>query len=107
MISEKPKWKKIGLVIVCEITESFHIDRGQLQIRLAQKGSDGVSEIVRDGALMAQTWSEYTGIPIKPAPEGVKQASSRLPYKSDTNLIIDWRVQKSKELMAKFHNQAA
>lgn len=108
MISQKSLWQEnLGLVIVCEISEASEIDRGQLQIRLAQKNSDGKSHIVRDGALMAETWSEYTGIPVKDAPEGVKQASSRKPYRLDTNLIIDWKVAKSRDVMERYHQQAA
>ena len=106
-IAQKPDWlKSIGRGVVCEMSESFDINRGQTQIRLAMKGSDGVSELVRRGARSSYTWSQQTGYPAKDASEGVREASSLKPYTRFNNAVIDTNVTESKEAMRRYHQQA-
>ncbi|OGD97179.1 hypothetical protein A3A49_02225 [Candidatus Curtissbacteria bacterium RIFCSPLOWO2_01_FULL_38_11b] len=107
-IAQKSDWlKSIGLIVVCEFSEIFDIDRGQLQIRLAQKGSDGVCEEARRGARSRYTWSQDTGYPVKDAAEGVREASSLKPYARFNDLVVDANVTDSKEAMRQYDLFAA
>ena len=106
-MEQKPEWiEKVDLVLVCEIGEAFKIFEGHTQLRLPQIESDGISQIVRIGARSPQRWSELTGYPIKPAPEGVKEAPSVTPYTPESIAVIDQRVTDSREAMNKFDKEA-
>ena len=93
------------MVVIDEIAESAQVFRSQTQIRLPQAGSDGVCEVVRVGGLAPETWSKYTGYPVKDAKEGVKQASSVTPYDLPHNLNVNWRVRRSRDLMRIYHQR--
>lgn len=102
-LSSRPDWfKSIGLVVVDEIAEDFNIARGQTQIRLAQKGSDGFCEIVRHGAISAYKWASHNQFRVKNAKEGVRYASSEQPYTLYNNLRIDNDVADSRQAMNQY-----
>jgi hypothetical protein len=102
-IKQTPQWaEKIDMVAICEISEYFQIFRGQTQIRLARKGSGGVSEIVRYGGMSTKRWSEEQGILLKEASEGAKTASSLWEYTDENNEEIDRRVVESMRQMKDF-----
>lgn len=101
-IQETPQWTEgIDLVAICEISEYFQIYRGQTQIRLAQKGSNGISEVIRPGSMSHKRWSNEQNIRVE-LREGVKGASSLWPYSEDINNQIDKKVLSSMETMNTF-----
>jgi len=107
-IEQTPEWAEgIDLIAVCEISEYYQIFRSQTQIRLAQRGSDGISEIVRYGSTSAKRWSEEQRIPVKEKLNGAKKASSFWPYTESFNQEIDKKIQISKSQMEKFEKTAA
>jgi hypothetical protein len=108
MMQEKEEWREhIDLVVIDEICELMRFvmrlpplrtGRSQTQIRLPQKGSDGICEIVRYGGLSPETFSQYTGYPVKEATD-VRFASSETLYDEKHNLIADRRIAQSLEVM--------
>ena len=102
-LENDPKWKMIiELVVVDEITESFEINRGQTQIRLPLKDSDGFCQLTRKGARSHHTWSLRTGYPVKEAAD-IKEASTLKPYDLFNDLCIDEDVTQSQKAMTQFH----
>ena len=107
-LEKTPDWfLTIELVVVDEISEIYEINRGQTQIRLPIKNSDGVCKLVRKGARYHHTWSQQTGYPVKDAPEGIKPASSLKPYTHLNDMVIDLNVTESKRAMDKYDKQTA
>ncbi|OGE09276.1 hypothetical protein A3A60_04080 [Candidatus Curtissbacteria bacterium RIFCSPLOWO2_01_FULL_42_26] len=101
---KEPDWvSTIELVVVDEIAEMCEINRGQTQIRLPLKGSDGICQLVRKGARYHHTWSHQTGYPIKDALEGVREASSLKPYIHLNDMAIDLNVTESKRAMEQYN----
>jgi len=108
MMQEKKEWQdSIDFVIIDEICEfpPLRSGRSQTQIRLPQKGSDGVCEIVRYGGLSPDTFSQHTGYPVKEAVD-VRYASSETPYDKEHNLIVDRRIARSLEIMQAYDRLA-
>lgn len=109
-IKETPEWVEgVDMVVICEISESTETFRQQTIIRLAQRNSDGVSELIRRGSMSEKRWSEEQGIPVKDAEKGVEepQTSSLWPYTEETNQIVDKKVQEGIRLMKKFDKEDA
>ncbi|MBI4037940.1 hypothetical protein HY382_02760 [Candidatus Curtissbacteria bacterium] len=109
-INNTPQWiEGVDLVVICEISEHTQTFRQQTQIRLAQKSSDGVSELIRRGSMSEKRWSIEQGIPVKAAEKGVEepQASSLWPYTEEANSEVDLRVQRGIKLMKLYDREAA
>lgn len=104
-IKQIPEWSEsIDLIAICEISEYYQVFRSQTQIRLAQRGSDGISEIVRYGSMSPQRWSKEQKIEIKEQKKGAAQASSFWPYTKEENIKVDEKVIKSMVKMREFEN---
>lgn len=102
-----PEWvQTFDMVLVDEITESTRAFIGHTQVRLAKRGSDGVSEIVRYGGVDPLRWAHEQKIEIKEAESGTKVASRLLGDYESNKFLTDARILKGKSLMERFHQKA-
>jgi len=107
-IQETSRWTEgIDLIAVCEISEYYQVFRSQTQIRLAQKGSDGISEVIRRGSMLPERWAGKQNIRIKDNEEGVNKASSLWSYTKAIDDEVDRRVVTSMAQMKKFEETDA
>ncbi len=90
-MSRKPEWlEEIDFVVFDDITENEDIGRSHTMVRY----TGDKPEIIRLGSLGMGKISRFTGHDIVLA-EDVKYASSKRDYTSQSNLIIEQRVERA------------